>query len=94
MGVEHAGQAHPLFADARHDARIGQGRQAQAAVVRMDQGAEQTHLDHVVDQVFGILIVMLQLHGDRSDLLLQPLVDGVEDGAFVFLADVGVVGHQ
>ena len=60
----------------------------------MDQGAEQTHLDHVVDQVFGILIVMLQLHGDRSDLLLQPLVDGVEDGAFVFLADVGVVGHQ
>ena len=87
MGVEHTGQAHPFFGNSGHNARIGQGRQPQAAIFSIDQGAEQTHFDHVVYQILGIFVGMLQLGDDRRDLLVQPAIDGVEQGAFVVVAD-------
>jgi hypothetical protein len=79
MAVDDAGQAHPALGDASDDARVGGGREAESAPFRVDQGAEQAELAHVLDKLGRIDVVVLERGRDRLDLLVEPATDRLQD---------------
>ena len=48
------------------DLRVADGAQSQAAVLRRDGGAEQAELAHLLDQLAGVLVGVLELEDDRA----------------------------
>ena len=82
--VEDAGERHPHFRDALHDPGVGGRRQAEAAVVRRDGGAEQAERLHLLDHLVRIDVVVLERMHVRTHVALQPSADGVEDLVVIF----------
>ena len=64
--------------------RVGRRRQAEAAIVRGDGGAEQAQGLHLLDHVVRIDVGMLQRMHVRAHVALQPSADAVEDLVVVF----------
>jgi hypothetical protein len=59
--VDDAGDRHPHRRHALDDLRVGGGGEAQPAVFRIDDAAEQAHLLHLLDDLRGIDVVVLQV---------------------------------
>ena len=85
MGVDDAGDAHPAARDLLDRQRVGQQRLAQAAVLLGDHQAEDAELLEALDDLGGVLVLVLELGGHREDLGLDELPHRLED---LFL-DVG-----
>jgi GntR family transcriptional regulator len=83
VGVEDAGRRHPRLGNARDDAGIHGGRKSQTTVLGVDRRTEQAELLHLLDQVVGILVGVVELPRDGLDLALDPAVDAVEDLGFL-----------
>ena len=77
--VEDAGERHPYLGDPADDARVELCRQAEAAVLRADGGAEKAERLHLLDHFRRPGIVVLELHDLRGNVARQPAVDGVHD---------------
>ena len=74
--------------------RVGQQRLAEAAVLLGDHQAEDAHLLHALDDLGRVLVGVLELGGDRDDLLVDELADGLEDLVLVLGESVGLEsGH-
>jgi hypothetical protein len=58
---------------------IGQQGLAQAAVLLGDHQAEQPELLEALDDLGRVLVLVLELGGNRDDLLVDELTDGLED---------------
>ena len=80
--VEDAGGRHPHRRHLDHDLGVDPRRQAQAAVLGGDGGAEQAQLLHFLDQLMRVLVFQIVLAGDRRDRLLDPCVDRVQQRLF------------
>ena len=85
--VEDAGDRHPVGRNAHDDLGIGRGGQAEAAVFLPDCRAEQTHLGHLLDQLFRPLVVMIVMLDNGNDLAFEPAVDRIHEGAFLVGVD-------
>ena len=77
--VDDAGHAHPAAGDLLDDQGVREQRLAQPAVLLGDHQAEDAELLEALDDVGGVLVLVLQLGGDRQDLLLDELADDLED---------------
>ena len=81
----------PAAGDLLDRQRVGEQRLAEPAVLLGDHQAEDPHLLHALDDLRGVLVLVLQLGRDRDDLLVDELPDELEE----FLLLVGeVVGDQ
>ena len=74
-----ARDAHPAAGDLLDDERVGQQRLAQAAVLLGDHQPEDAELLEPLDDLGGVLVRVLELGGDRQDLLVHERADGLED---------------
>ena len=84
MGIEDPRQRHPAAGELYDHQRVGQQRHAEAAVLLGNHHPEEAHLLHLLDDLLGVLVVVLHLVGDGDDLPLDELADGVHDHALVF----------
>ena len=57
---------------------------------RVDAAAEQPQLAHAVDDRAGVLVGVLEVGGDRQDLLLDEAADGVDQ----LVGEGGIGGHR
>ena len=79
MGVDHAGDAHPAARDLLDAQRVGQQRLAETAVLLGDHQPEDAELLEPLDDLGRVLVGVLELRGDRDDLLVHELPHGLED---------------
>ena len=89
MGVEDARGRHPDLANPRHDPRIGRGTEPQAAIFFGDRGTKKSELFHLLHQIRGVLVRLIELACDGAQFLFDPLVDGGQN----LLFDRRVVTH-
>ena len=52
---------------------------AEAAVLLGDHQAEDPHLLHALDDLRRVLVLVLELGGDRQDLLVDELADELDE---------------
>src|SRR3546814_3260445 len=90
--IEDAGQRHPDDVDALDYLRIGQSGQAEPAVFLVDDRAEQAELLHLLDDLLGIDVVVLELHDMGLDVAFEKPVDALEDEGFLFVLHCHI-GH-
>jgi hypothetical protein len=88
VGVDHPGDAHPAAGDLLHDERVGQQRLTEAAVLLGDGEPEDAQLLESVDDLLRIDVAVLELLGDRDDLLVDEAAHRRQDLAL----DVGEIG--
>ncbi len=79
VGVDDARHRHPAAGELLYHQRVGEQRLAEAAVLFGDGQPEQAELLHPLDDLGGILVLMLKLGGDREDLLVGEVPDRGED---------------
>jgi hypothetical protein len=84
------GDAHPAPGDLLDGERIGQQRLTEAAVLLRDHQAEEAQLLEALDDLRRILVLVLELLGDRDDLLVDELPDRLEDLGLVLGEAVGL----
>src|SRR5581483_2196022 len=91
VGVEHARQRHPARRQLLDDAGVGDGVEAEPAVLGRDHAAQEPEPLHRLHQVVRILVGVLELGGDRQHLLDDERADGVDQ----LVCELGVGGgHQ
>ena len=75
--------------------RVGQQRLAEPAVLLGDHQPEDPHLLHALDDLRRVLVGVLELRGDRDDLLVDELADQLQQLDLVLGQPVGVLqsGH-
>ena len=73
--VDDAAHRHPAAGDLLDDQGVGEQRLAEAAVLLGDHQAEDPHLLHALDDLRRVLVLVLELGGDRQDLLVDELAD-------------------
>ena len=88
VGVDDAGEAHPPVGQLLDDADVGEQVETEAAVGLGDGHAEEPDLAHLRHQLRREPVLVLELGGDRDDLLRDEAPDRPDD----LLADVGVGG--
>ena len=79
MRVDDAAHRHPAAGDLLDDQRVGEQRLAEAAVLLGDHQAEDPHLLHALDDLRRVLVLVLELGGDRQDLLVDELADELDE---------------
>ena len=77
--VHDAADAHPAARDLLDAQGVGQQRLAEAAVLLGDHQAEDPHLLHALDDRGRVLVGVLEVLGDRDDLVVHELPDRRED---------------
>ena len=90
VGVEHAGERHPAVGQLLHEPGVGEGVEAEAAVLLGDAGAEEPEGLHLLDERRRVLVGVLVGAGDRDDLLADPGADGADE----LVGDLGVGRHR
>jgi hypothetical protein len=75
VGVDDAADRHPAARDLLHAQGVGEQGLAQAAVLLGDHQAEDPHLLHPLDDLLRVFVAVLQLGGDRDDLLVDELAE-------------------
>ena len=90
MGVDDAGDAHPAPGDLLDRQRVGQQRLTETAVLLGDHQAEQPELLEALDDLGRVLVGVLELLGDRDDLLVDELPHRLEDLGLVLGEAVGL----
>src|ERR1700732_5079035 len=79
MAVDHTGQAHPATRQLRHQARIADKAQSQAAMLDRDGRAEKSQLAHRGDQSVRVFVAMLQLGGDGDDVAFDKAMHSLDN---------------
>ena len=64
-------------------------RQPEPAVVGRDGRTEQAQRLHLLDHLVRVLVGVLEIHGVRRDVALEPAVDRVEDLRLVLRGERG-----
>ena len=82
--VDEAAHRHPGVGEPLDDLGVGGDRQAEAAVFLGDGGAEEAHLLHLLDDVLGVDVVVLERGDVGADVALEEPLDSVEDQRFLF----------
>ena len=77
--VEDAGDRHPHARDLHDDLGVGPGRQAEAAVLGADRGAEQAEPLHLLDDLGRIEVGVVVFLDDGLHVLLEPALDGAKE---------------
>ena len=83
VGVEDARERHPAPAELDPGQRVGHQVEPGAAVLLGNGEPEQAELLHPLDDLLGELVPVLELVGDRDDLLLDEVPNGLDDGALL-----------
>src|ERR687891_436089 len=96
VGVEDARQRHPAARQLADHQRVGHQVHAGAAELIGNREAEQSHLFHPLDDLLRELVAVLELFGDRVDLLLDQVADGGNHGLLLVgqLDDAHVPSHS
>ena len=93
--VDEAAHRHPGVGEPLDDLGVGGDRQAEAAVILGDGGAEETHLLHLLDDVLRVDVVVLQRGDVGADVAVQESLDSVEDQRFLLCVHgLGPVRHR
>ncbi len=90
VGVDDAGDAHPAARDLLDRQRVGQQRLAEPVVLLGDHQPEDAELLEPLDDLGGVLVLVLELGRDREDLLLDEGADRLEDLLLVLVQPVGL----
>ena len=90
VGVDDARDAHPAAGDLLDRQRVGQQRLAQPVVLLGDHQPEEAELLEPLDDLGGVLVLVLELGRDREDLLLDEGADRLEDLLLVLVEPVGL----
>jgi hypothetical protein len=90
VGVDDARDAHPAAGDLLHAEGIGQQRLPQSVVLLGDRQPEDAELLEPLDDLGRVLVLVLELRGDRDDLLVHELPDRLEDLGLVLGEAVGL----
>ena len=84
VGVDEAAHRHPGVREPLDDLGVGGDRQAEAAELLGDGGTEEAHLLHLLDDVFGVDVVVLQRSDVGADVAVQEALDSIENQRFLF----------
>jgi hypothetical protein len=94
VGVEDPRQRHPAPGQLHPGQGIRHEVQPGPTVLLGDGEPEQAEVLHPLDDLVGELVAVLQLVGDRDDLLLHEVPNGLHDGPLLVgeLHQPGVCG--
>ena len=93
--VDKAAHRHPGVGEALDHFGVRSDRQAEAAILFGDGGAEEPHLLHLLDDVFRVDVVVLERGDVGADIAVQESLDSVEDQRFLFCVHgLGIVRHR
>jgi hypothetical protein len=79
VGVDDARDGDPAAGELLDDHRVGRQVQAHPAVLLGDRDAEEAELLHLLDDRLGELVLVVELLGDRDDLVVDELAHHLGD---------------
>ena len=97
MRIENAADRHPHRGHRLHDLRVGAAGQTEAAILSRDRRAEQAERLHLLDDLGGVNIVVLEVMHIRLHVALEEAGDAVQDHRILVGGErrgVGVGGHS
>ena len=95
VGVDEPAYRHPGVGKPLDDLGVGRDRQAEAAVLLRDGGAEQPHLLHLLDDILRVDVVMLERGDVGADVAVEESLDSVENQRLLLrVYGLGMVRHR